>query len=70
MSTGGFDSSPTPSKDMSKVVEPTNNIYALINGAIPMPNIELIKCNSQAFKQLWVYGFCYINMQWMDHGGW
>jgi hypothetical protein len=30
MSTSGFDSPPTPSKDMSEVVEPTNNIVTLV----------------------------------------
>jgi hypothetical protein len=46
MSTNGFDSSPTPSKDMLKVVEPTNNISAFIDGATTMLNIEVNKCSS------------------------
>ncbi len=50
MSTSGFDLTPTPSKDMSKVVEPTNNIYVFINGATIVPNIKLNKCSNQAFK--------------------
>jgi hypothetical protein len=52
MSTNGFDLPPTPSKDMSKVIEPTNDISTLVDGTITMPNIELNKCNSQVFKQV------------------
>jgi hypothetical protein len=47
MSTNGFDSLLTPSKDMLKVVEPTNNIFALVDGIIIVPNIEFSKCNNQ-----------------------
>jgi hypothetical protein len=35
---------------MFEVVEPVNNIFALIDGVITMPNIEFSKCNSQASK--------------------
>jgi hypothetical protein len=52
MSISGFDSSPTPSKDMSKVVELANNMYAFIDGTTFVPNIEFNKCNSQASKQV------------------
>lgn len=50
MSTNGFDSLLTLSKDMLKVVEPTNNIFALVDGIIIVPNIEFIKCNNQVSK--------------------
>jgi hypothetical protein len=50
MSTNGFDSLLTPSKDMLKVVEPTNNIFALVDGIIIVPNIEFSKCNNQVSK--------------------
>jgi hypothetical protein len=50
MSTNGFDSPLTPSKDMFKVVELVNNFFAFVDGVIIMPNIELSKCNSQASK--------------------
>jgi hypothetical protein len=55
MSTSGFDSPPTPSKDMLQIIEPTNNIFALVDGASIGPNIELNKCNNQASKrfELW-----------------
>jgi hypothetical protein len=43
MSTSGFDSLPTPSKDMSKAIEPTNNISTLVDGATTRPNIDLKK---------------------------
>jgi hypothetical protein len=46
MSTSGFDSPPTPSKDMSEVVELNNNIYTLVDGATTMPNNELSKCSN------------------------
>jgi hypothetical protein len=46
VSTNGFDSPPTPSKDMSKVIEPTNDISILVDGTTMVPNIELSKCNS------------------------
>jgi hypothetical protein len=52
MSTNGLDSPPTPSKDMSKFIEPTNDISTLVDGTTTMPNIELNKCNSQVFKQV------------------
>ncbi len=51
MSTNGFDSPPTPSKDMSKAIERTNDISILVDGTTMVPNIELSKCNSQTFKQ-------------------
>jgi hypothetical protein len=31
MSTRGFDSPPTPSKDMLEAIEPTDDIFAQIN---------------------------------------
>ncbi len=49
MSTSWFDSLLTPSKDMSKAIEPTNNIYALVDGTTIKPNIELSKCNLVSF---------------------
>ncbi len=55
MSTSGFDSPSTPSKDMLKVIELANNISALIDGTTTRPNIELDKCSSQAFKQVVVH---------------
>lgn len=55
MSTSGFDSPPTPSRDMLKVIELANNIFALINGTTTMPNIELDKCSSQVSKQVVVH---------------
>jgi hypothetical protein len=42
MSTRGFDSPPTPSKDMSEAFEPTNNIFAQIN-----------KCMAQTCYIVW-----------------
>jgi hypothetical protein len=50
MSTNGFDSPPTPSKDMSKTIEPTNDISILVDGTTTVPNIEFSKCSSQAFR--------------------
>jgi len=50
MSTSGFDSPPTPSKDMLKNIELANNVSALVDGATTEPNIKLNKCNSQASK--------------------
>jgi len=50
MSTNGFDSPPTPSKDILKAIELANNISTLIDGTTTKPNIELNKCSSQAFK--------------------
>jgi hypothetical protein len=50
MSTNGFDSPPTPSKDILKFIELANNISTLIDGTTTKPNIELNKCSSQAFK--------------------
>jgi hypothetical protein len=39
MSSSGFDSPPTLSKDMSKVVKPTNIISTLVNGTTTKPNM-------------------------------
>ncbi len=50
MSTSGFDSPPTPSKDMLKNIELTNNVFALVDGTTTEPNIKFNKCNSQASK--------------------
>jgi hypothetical protein len=46
MPTSGFDSPPTPSKDISKAIEPTNDLSILVDGTITVPNIELSKCNN------------------------
>jgi hypothetical protein len=45
MSTSGFDSPLTPSKDMPETIEPTNDIFAFVNGTTIEPNIEFNKCN-------------------------
>jgi hypothetical protein len=55
MSTNGFDSPPTPSKDMLKTIELANDISTLIDGTTTEPNIELNKCINQASKQVAVH---------------
>jgi hypothetical protein len=35
---------------MSEIIEPTNDISTLVDGATTKPNIELRKCSSQSFK--------------------
>jgi len=55
MSTNGFDSPPTPSKDMLKTIELANDISTLIDGTTTRPNIELSKCSNQAFKHVAVH---------------
>lgn len=41
MSTNGFDSPPTPSKDMSKAIKPTNNIFVLVDEPLRCPTLSL-----------------------------